>query len=747
MEVKNYFATDTQGNVLGSAQVYLYLAGTTTLATGLQNISGASMGNPFTSDANGLVQFKAPDNNYDLRVVKPGREFTIRIQCFDGVAYLSENRSINNISDFSSFAYEASSVRVKSGPEAGIFFRAANQASQQYYGMLMIDANGVRWLRAYSGDVDARWSGAKFDGITPDTLAIQGLINFCGSIGGGTIVCPPGTCMLSSSQEQDIITAISPTTGLTQYTADTQVCLLLRKGVRIVGSGVKSTIFRAPSNLNRAVIALYDMDGGGLERLSVRGGKGVVSFVSDFSKPMANLVLDNLEVYESSSYGIGMQYGYYKNNRYSNIHIHDTAQDAFDHKARPNASSGAEPYGISFCSILCERYGQSSSTESAGIDVRGNVQMSQIVCRDFYVEGKNNRGIRFSTGIWKDDDHRIGSDKSSLVDFLIDSGRPDGAGSVGIDLLEASGVSVMGGVVEGCPVGVLTSDSATGNGNGDGAKFIGVEVRDARNRSFQAQAPNVSFVGCRAVQGESWFKSNMGNLAAGQTVLDVLRTFDPSTLRVYKNDSLLVINTDYTITGNNKINLSSPAIITDIYLVATPSPLGFVFTDGAERSGTNGVLVGNSTKGVIVPLQVSSSCGPTLTRGPNNFDTLSGYRESVDGSYLEAYGPSANINADIRAKGAADVVLRAMNSRSLVATNPLGAVNWVEVRGSAAGSDTRVSAQGSDAIIHLLIQGKGSSGSVRMVARNYSSDAAAAAAGVPIDGIYHTAGALRIRIS
>lgn len=94
MEVKNYFATDTQGNVLGSAQVYLYLAGTTTLATGLQNISGAPLGNPFVSDANGLVQFKAPDNNYDLRVVKPGREFIIRIQCFDGVAFIEQASEI-----------------------------------------------------------------------------------------------------------------------------------------------------------------------------------------------------------------------------------------------------------------------------------------------------------------------------------------------------------------------------------------------------------------------------------------------------------------------------------------------------------------------------------------------------------------------------------------------------------------------------------------------------------------------------
>lgn len=110
MEVKNYFATDTQGNVLGSAQVYLYLAGTTTLATGLQNISGAALGNPFTSDANGLVQFRAPDNNYDLRVVKPGREFTIRIQCFDGIAFIESQPSrlaaldrVSNIYQFSEF--------------------------------------------------------------------------------------------------------------------------------------------------------------------------------------------------------------------------------------------------------------------------------------------------------------------------------------------------------------------------------------------------------------------------------------------------------------------------------------------------------------------------------------------------------------------------------------------------------------------------------------------------------------------
>lgn len=100
MEVKNYFATDSAGNILGSAQVYVYLAGTTTLASGLQNISGASLTNPFTAQANGLVQFQAPDNKYDMRVVKLGRDFTIRIQCFDGIPIALKIKGFNSVTEF-----------------------------------------------------------------------------------------------------------------------------------------------------------------------------------------------------------------------------------------------------------------------------------------------------------------------------------------------------------------------------------------------------------------------------------------------------------------------------------------------------------------------------------------------------------------------------------------------------------------------------------------------------------------------
>lgn len=170
MEVKNYFATDASGNILGSAQVYVYLAGTTSLATGLQNISGASLSNPFTSQANGLVQFQAPDNDYDMRVVKLGRDFTIRIQCFDGVAFLSE--------------YE-SSIDAISG---------------------RIDLPNAKSLRIY---------GAKMDGTTDDYSSLkaatdQGVIPIFD--GPSKIVCPSGPAaaeMLLSINRWQVLDKVS----------------------------------------------------------------------------------------------------------------------------------------------------------------------------------------------------------------------------------------------------------------------------------------------------------------------------------------------------------------------------------------------------------------------------------------------------------------------------------------------------------------------------------------------------------
>lgn len=83
MELKNFFAQDSQGNAQPNATCYLYAVGTETIVTGLVSVTDAPLANPFNSDPYGLIQFKAPNGIYDLRVVSGVRDYRIRVQCND----------------------------------------------------------------------------------------------------------------------------------------------------------------------------------------------------------------------------------------------------------------------------------------------------------------------------------------------------------------------------------------------------------------------------------------------------------------------------------------------------------------------------------------------------------------------------------------------------------------------------------------------------------------------------------------
>lgn len=84
MELKTYFAQDAAGNLAPGATVTIFLQGTTTHATGLTKADGTALSNPFTADAAGRIQFRAPDGYYDMRVnVGAGSSQTVAIQCVD----------------------------------------------------------------------------------------------------------------------------------------------------------------------------------------------------------------------------------------------------------------------------------------------------------------------------------------------------------------------------------------------------------------------------------------------------------------------------------------------------------------------------------------------------------------------------------------------------------------------------------------------------------------------------------------
>lgn len=83
MELKNYFAQDTQGNAIPGASCYMYQAGTAIPAVGVVDKAGAPLNNPFSADADALIQFAAPNGIYDLRVTNGDRDYKIRVQCAD----------------------------------------------------------------------------------------------------------------------------------------------------------------------------------------------------------------------------------------------------------------------------------------------------------------------------------------------------------------------------------------------------------------------------------------------------------------------------------------------------------------------------------------------------------------------------------------------------------------------------------------------------------------------------------------
>lgn len=83
MELKNFFPLDGNGNVLPNATCYLYERGTENLVPLLRAANGTILANPFSSAADGLVQFAAPNGYYDLRVVSGARDSRLVMQCND----------------------------------------------------------------------------------------------------------------------------------------------------------------------------------------------------------------------------------------------------------------------------------------------------------------------------------------------------------------------------------------------------------------------------------------------------------------------------------------------------------------------------------------------------------------------------------------------------------------------------------------------------------------------------------------
>lgn len=180
MELKTYFSQDASGNIMPGATVTVYLANTTTLATGLQDESGSPLSNPFTADSSAKVSFYAPDGLYDITVVGNGRTVTIRAQFFaiDGASVLRSDLAAT-------------------GGSALVGFQQAGSGA--------VATTVQDKLRE---SVSVKDFGAVGDGVADDTDAIQAAIDFLNpntwsasfnyQQGGGTVYLPKGVYRITA---------------------------------------------------------------------------------------------------------------------------------------------------------------------------------------------------------------------------------------------------------------------------------------------------------------------------------------------------------------------------------------------------------------------------------------------------------------------------------------------------------------------------------------------------------------------
>lgn len=96
MQLLNLFAQTQEGDILPGASCRLLVAGTDTLVNGLTDKDGNPITNPFLADGNGLAQFRAPNGEYDFRVVSGSLDYRMRVMFFDGAQFEAD---LANVTD------------------------------------------------------------------------------------------------------------------------------------------------------------------------------------------------------------------------------------------------------------------------------------------------------------------------------------------------------------------------------------------------------------------------------------------------------------------------------------------------------------------------------------------------------------------------------------------------------------------------------------------------------------------------
>lgn len=202
------------GKPLSNGKVYIGQVGTdpTVIANQIPVFWDEAMtipaAQPLTTNAGYIVRSGAPSRvytatDYSMSVRNASNILVYYIAQFGAIDYASEAdlsalSGALQLADYDALrAYTGTrnAVYVASAGIAGEFLRVATGTDNG--GTIIVASNGIIWSRVYSGPVDVRWWGAKFDNVADDSAAHQACINYAQPL-QKQIIWPVGTSKITA---------------------------------------------------------------------------------------------------------------------------------------------------------------------------------------------------------------------------------------------------------------------------------------------------------------------------------------------------------------------------------------------------------------------------------------------------------------------------------------------------------------------------------------------------------------------